>query len=429
MDDDEDIIKDEIVEKFILTFSNGDYDDELDDYLIYDRVVTLPARPTQASYNKPDNWRERNRIGLERLKVKLEYCIRLAIQKSSLRLNLMHPNLGQEPIVWHEQILDECWDQLEGALSGDELVTNIWGIQIENVEITKECLSALVAIIQSGQANFLSTLIIFDNANICGEGILCLSKLVDVSSNLQDFFLHHNRIDNIESARRLSRSLKSHASIHELHLTHCDLGSSPEILLVVLQSEVIYINLNYNNIDSLGAVKIAEYLEGDPPIEKISLNHNRLNDDDAELISQALKRNMTLTFLNLVRNNFTSFGVKALLTCVFDSSSLNALSESNHTLKEMKVFSMWETNNLNHYINKLLCIDKLLNLDRKQKITLALQDKDSLLQYLANIPVEVIPEVLAYSQQDGNEHQHRHLNIVYSTMRWWNMPLLYSHIV
>ena len=429
MDDDEDIIKDEIVEKFILTFSNGDYDDELDDYLIYDRVVTLPARPTQASYNKPDNWRERNRIGLERLKVKLEYCIRLAIQKSSLRLNLMHPNLGQEPIVWHEQILDECWDQLEGALSGDELVTNIWGIQIENVEITKECLSALVAIIQSGQANFLSTLIIFDNANICGEGILCLSKLVDVSSNLQNFFLHHNRIDNIESARRLSRSLKSHASIHELHLTHCDLGSSPEILLVVLQSEVIYINLNYNNIDSLGAVKIAEYLEGDPPIEKISLNHNRLNDDDAELISQALKRNMTLTFLNLVRNNFTSFGVKALLTCVFDSSSLNALSESNHTLKEMKVFSMWETNNLNHYINKLLCIDKLLNLDRKQKITLALQDKDSLLQYLANIPVEVIPEVLAYSQQDGNEHQHRHLNIVYSTMRWWNMPLLYSHIV
>ena len=428
MDDDEDI-KDEIVEKFILTFSNGDYDDELDDYLIYDRVVTLPARPTQASYNKPDNWRERNRIGLERLKVKLEYCIRLAIQKSSLRLNLMHPNLGQEPIVWHEQILDECWDQLEGALSGDELVTNIWGIQIENVEITKECLSALVAIIQSGQANFLSTLIIFDNANICGEGILCLSKLVDVSSNLQNFFLHHNRIDNIESARRLSRSLKSHASIHELHLTHCDLGSSPEILLVVLQSEVIYINLNYNNIDSLGAVKIAEYLEGDPPIEKISLNHNRLNDDDAELISQALKRNMTLTFLNLVRNNFTSFGVKALLTCVFDSSSLNALSESNHTLKEMKVFSMWETNNLNHYINKLLCIDKLLNLDRKQKITLALQDKDSLLQYLANIPVEVIPEVLAYSQQDGNEHQHRHLNIVYSTMRWWNMPLLYSHIV
>jgi hypothetical protein len=116
-------------------------------------------------------------------------------------------------------------------------------------------------------------------------------------------------------------------------------------------------------------------LEGDPPIEKISLNHNRLKDNDAELISQALKRNMTLTFLNLVRNNFTSFGVKALLTCVFDGSSLNALSESNHTLEEMNVFSMWETNNLNHYINKLLCIDRLINLDRKQKITLALQDK------------------------------------------------------
>jgi hypothetical protein len=78
----------------------------------------------------------------------------------------MHPNLGQEPIVWHEQILDECWDQLEDALSGDELVTNIWGIQIENVEITKECLSALVAILFSRRATNSSTNIIFDNANI-----------------------------------------------------------------------------------------------------------------------------------------------------------------------------------------------------------------------------------------------------------------------
>ena len=73
-DDDDDYkkIKDEkIVETFILTFNNGDYDIEFDDALSYDRSVTLMVRPTLRFYDKPENWRERNRIGLEKVKREL----------------------------------------------------------------------------------------------------------------------------------------------------------------------------------------------------------------------------------------------------------------------------------------------------------------------------------------------------------------------
>jgi hypothetical protein len=67
-------------------------------------------------------------------------------------------------------------------------------------------------------------------------------------------------------------------------------------------------------------------------------------------------------------------------------------------------------------------------LDCKLKIILALQDRDSLLHYLANIPVTLMPEVLAFPlQQEIDLCQRRYLNIVYSTMRWWNMPMLYSY--
>jgi hypothetical protein len=49
-------IEDEIVEKFIRTFNNGDYDTEFDDTLSWDRGGVIPtAWSTQASYNKPDN--------------------------------------------------------------------------------------------------------------------------------------------------------------------------------------------------------------------------------------------------------------------------------------------------------------------------------------------------------------------------------------
>jgi hypothetical protein len=125
--------------------------------------------------------------------------------------------------------------------------------------------------------------------------------------------------------------------------------------------------------------------------------------------------------MDLKGNHFTSVGVNALLTCVFDSSSLNAISESNHTLTRIDIIP-------SHNFNLAGCIDRLLQLDRTQKIMFALQDKDSLLQYLANVPLELIPEVLAFPLcQVADEHQHKHLNIVYSTMRWWNMPMLYSY--
>jgi hypothetical protein len=157
----------------------------------------------------------------------------------------------------------------------------------------------------------------------------------------------------------------------------------------------------------------------------LSLDHNRLDDDDAVLISQALKKNTNLHRINLHSNNFTSIGVKALLTCVFDGSSLNAISESNHTLESLMLF--WYSG---QNCRLQSCIDRLLQLDQTQRIMLALQDKDSLLKYLANVPVELMPEVMAFPlrQVDNQcEHQHKQLNIVYSTMRWWNMPLLYSY--
>jgi hypothetical protein len=141
---------------------------------------------------------------------------------------------NEEPIVWHEAILDHYWDQLENEIDRrkqQEIVTDISSICISNVEMSKERLATLVTTL-SGQVNKIET-ILFNNVNLCEEGIISLSKLVDVSSQLQIFCLHHSRIDNMDSARCLSMSLKSHARIYQLYLTHCDLGSTPEILLII----------------------------------------------------------------------------------------------------------------------------------------------------------------------------------------------------
>ena len=382
---DDEEVDDEIGETFIRTFSNGDYDIEFNEALNFDLSAVVPSMPTQASYNKPDNWIDRNRIGLERVKEQLQDCIYSVRIDTSLSLHVTHNLYGhqlmdnEEPIVWHEPILNEHWGRLEAEIDRRkqlDRVADICDIQITNVEMKKERLAALVDIFRNGRVTNSSLYLQFNNTNICGEGIISLSKLVDVSSQLQSFCLHNNRIDSMESARCLSMSMRSHPCINQLFLTHCDLGSSPEILLVVLQSDVKYINLDYTNIDSLGAVKIAEYLGDDPPIQLITLHYNRLNDNDVILISQALKRNTNLRQIDLRSNNVTSIGVKALLSCVFDGSNLNAISESNHTVTEMDLFD----DNKSHCSSLLQgCIDRMLKLDRTDKILFALQDKDSLL--------------------------------------------------
>jgi hypothetical protein len=356
------------------------------------------------------------------VKDQLLICIESVVHFHPVDLRLRHNNEwgaqlidNEEPIVWHEPVLDEYWNKLEAEIDRMkqlEMVTKIKGIAIKNVEMTKERLAALIAILSSGGATNSIKYAHFDNANLCEEGIVWLAKLVDISLELQFFSIHHIRINNMDLAHCLTRSLRSHTCINDLRLTHCDLGSSPEIISVILQSNINYINLGSNNIDSLGAVKIAEYLEDDPPIEMLSLERNHLNDDDVILIAQALKKNTNLEMACLYNNNLTSTGVKALINCVFDSSSLNAISESNHTLQRLWIFLDQEE-------------PIMLHLNRVQKILLALQDRDSLLQYLADIPVELIPEVLAFPR--WNVPQHKHLHILYSTMRWWNMPMLYSY--
>jgi hypothetical protein len=163
-------------------------------------------------------------------------------------------------------------DELEEAVQHD-IAPDIQEVCIDNVEITKESMSKLAAIFTATNSCAYAR---FDNVNLCEVGIVSLSKLVDASSKLTNCFIRHNRMHNMESVCCLSRSLKSHTCINQLHLTHCELGGNPEILLVILQSDVECITLSNNNIDSLGAVKIAEYLKGDPAIKYLSLDYNRL---------------------------------------------------------------------------------------------------------------------------------------------------------
>jgi hypothetical protein len=73
---------------------------------------------------------------------------------------------NEEPIVWHESVVDEYWNQLDAKMKQLCIVRQIEHIKIENVEITKERLAALFDMFVSRRAADSGTVFIFNNAHL-----------------------------------------------------------------------------------------------------------------------------------------------------------------------------------------------------------------------------------------------------------------------
>jgi hypothetical protein len=193
--EEEEEVDNEIVDKFTRTFHKGDYDAEFDDALSYDRSVIPPARHSQASYNKPDNWQDRNQIGLERVKKKLQTYIDSVSNSVGLMLlhNFYEGQLmdNEEPIVWHEPILEEYWNHFEAKIDQMKQL-NIGNIQVKNVEMKKERLAALLAIFCKGRANNSSTCLDFDNVHCTNTNMLFILALLAMPASVI-FLLHSTR--------------------------------------------------------------------------------------------------------------------------------------------------------------------------------------------------------------------------------------------
>jgi hypothetical protein len=424
---------------FALNLHTGKYDNEIEQELRSDVIVERAGNRREID---PADLDARRVIAEENLKLQLKglaheadtgilSSITLMSDSTRVReIGAIPPNV-EEPVLSHDPSFDEYWKEFFTSLeNADKAATKITNINISKIEMTKDVVDQLVRFLR-GQTSTLK-FITFNNTNLCREGLISLSMLVEQCPALEMLDLSHNPIDDMNAANCLLRALRSHPRIRSLNLTYCNLGNNPEILSVILESEVKDIDFGNNSIDSLGAVGIVECIESNSHTERLYIGKNNLNDEDALAISRALKRNTTLTRLNLEKNNFTSIGVKTLFGSVFNNSSLNAISKCNHRCKIIVVNGKAKIQENFSSINT--------SLDRTDKLLLALLDKESLREYLSDVPIEFMPEVLAFLQRNnmiipalqrstsfhlGMTPSHT-LNMVYSCMRWWNMPSLYS---
>jgi len=92
----------------------------------------------------------------------------------------------------------------------------------------------------------------------------------------------------------------------------------------------MYINFT---VESVGIISIASALEQNKSLQRLDLSYCDIDDDGILKLATSLKHsNTTLKNLNIEGNYISSSGIYALLKCVYDTSSMTSLWESNHTL-------------------------------------------------------------------------------------------------
>ncbi|KAL7527690.1 hypothetical protein ACHAXR_004966 [Thalassiosira sp. AJA248-18] len=238
----------------------------------------------------------------------------------------------EDGIILHDDILLPHWREYADALqlySQNEP----YGFALSSIQLPSAVLNMLSPAFQGERFNGLG-LCNNDFPNIM-DGIDFAIKFIQQNPNLINFFWMKNPINSTENVHRLVEAVNSLPSLENISLEGCcgDPVNGYSILCSLLthhQNCKVIIDLDLNNIRTLGGTHLPDFLATNPPLQELYLEHNHLNDNDATLIAEALKLNRNLTILRVGGNEITDTGCSALRKAIFDSVSLNSVADSNH---------------------------------------------------------------------------------------------------
>ncbi|EJK59541.1 hypothetical protein THAOC_20220 [Thalassiosira oceanica] len=151
------------------------------------------------------------------------------------------------------------------------------------------------------------------------------------SRKLKSLSWSQNRIEYAEDMNLFTRALSRSNSVEELTFRWNSNENAQALLTGVDFSSYKVLNLFANNLRTNGRTDIPDLIAANPALVVLNLDGNQLNNDDAVLIAQSLGRNTHLRKLNVGNNNIRERGMRALYEAANNTSTLNALSDSNHS--------------------------------------------------------------------------------------------------
>jgi hypothetical protein len=260
-----------------------------------------------------------------------------------------------------------------------------------------------------------------------GMSVDAIVSIIDSNKQLRTLEVQNNRIFG-DGIRNICSSVHNHSSLINLDLTNsCD-DHGDEMLISLLTSghlKLENLNMSYSGITSFHsnvATVLSDFLATDPPLEELELQGNYLNDNAAVLIAGSLRSNKSLRMLNLSGNSITDVSTEAFKLVLHDDSTLNTVSDSNHScFVHLDVSGSWNVNDLGR--------ERERNRGRKIYRLLTSRHKStSNVQHFGDIDAKILPNIVRAVQkyasfQSPSDYFYnyvRDLSIVYEIMRKWD---------
>jgi len=257
------------------------------------------------------------------------------------------------------------------------------------------------------------------------------------SPKLKSFTWCENPIESTEDMNLFTRVLSQNSALDELEFTKNGNENAHALLSGVDFSTYKILNLSSNSLKTYGRTDIPDLIASNPPLVELDLRKNRLNNDDAVLIAQSLGRNIHLRRLDVGRNNIQERGTRALCEAVYDTSTLNALSDSNHSCllvglsEDFNVYAInWDSGANGLYTHRMLKIHRLMA-ERYRSgrgtvphLNLEMGGGDSVL--LAPFLMESVVRRHDAFLKSYDESFECSLGLVYELVKDWKMAELFS---
>ena len=224
------------------------------------------------------------------------------------------------------------WEEFANALQLYQSTDVSEVFSIDAIQLTPSIMDLLTPALMGKLIKCIS----FDNNELddnVREGIEFAVESIRSIQGLTEFNWSSNHISSERDAQYLVDSVISHPSIDAIQFTDCfrDLCGYKILCQLLASGNYKQIIFNHNFRGTGGRTEISDYIATNPPLDKLILSGNQLNDDDIQLIVRSLKHNTNLRHLRLEHNNITEVGKAALIKLVYDTTSLNSMADCNHT--------------------------------------------------------------------------------------------------
>ena len=268
------------------------------------------------------------------------------------------------------------------------------------------------------------------------EGIGFAVEVMKSNRMMKGFHWYGNAINSMEDAQRLIEAIIRHPSLNRISLdSFAEDINGYDVLCSLLAGDKNFTEIDFerNYIRTGGDTAISDYLATNPPLKKLFLASNHLNDEDARLVARALKRNTNLEYLRVMQNDITEIGRDALCDAIYDPTSLNSMSDCNHTCIVSGIdfgdipVNLYTSTPLDNRKQKLYYLLSLRNREGSnvRHLNSEFRDEDE-----DEIILKLVPRVLESVHRYSNEYRPsytvRPLSITYEILRGWKMPELYE---